>query len=991
MEKDEKKHKKTLPGAFKALGIQENVLQAIGKLGYKLPTPIQRKAIPIIHSGRDVIAMARTGSGKTAAFLIPLIEKLESHSNTVGVRGIVISPTRDLALQTFKFTKQLAKYTTLTIAAIVGGENMNEQFDALSKNPDILIATPGRLLHHLVETKMQLKRVEMIVFDEADQLFDLGFAAQLDAIIARLPSGNQQKAQTVLCSATLSSSVQEFLSKDGVVSRDNVEMVRLDVDQTLSPNLTTYFFVCHTEEKYGALLYLIQAVIPQNQQTIIFACTRYHVEFLTLLLEACNINCRSVYGSLDLVAQKQNISDFQQKKVSVLVVTDIAARGLDIPLLDNVIHFDFPARPKVFIHRSGRVARAGRSGCAYSILVREEIPYYVDLCRNVGVKPQFASSPSILRLLEEHSKNPNEPIPQKSPLSFSAAASAYVLGMLPATALSLTCDSYRHYLKGSVDMQSLQRSVANGFQMYRKQRPYAPHSSVKETKRLMTEISLAGDRALLKKSEKPVIDEDSDSENERMGQEDGQSDSEGMIKDEVDDLEMWRVDETSEALDEQWGITSAGLHPTFALQAEGTDGYSMIKAELEKEAILSSIHHFRPSQSALSVSSATALKKETKLGTKFVPIKTESRAGGITQKLSDSEKLVRRSVQLLEADKKLTRHVEDIRKQKKIKLDRMKKEMEEERLEREQLQLSKGSDMLRDEESDDERTKLPSNVKSVRTDFRDSTFFVPTSREERKSNFSSTNEDYSGFSWKLNEELLEINADERNKADRQKQDGKAFFRAGQKKWDRKKMKYVNDDGPGKNQLVEEARRQVLGNENVQNKRRELILKGQHKGMTKKQMDKERKKILRKEEKAMMGFGNRDGIKKGQKAYSRSMYEEWMRKTKRHIPLTGESEGKDVYERHVDRELQMVAEKAQKPRSNPNHRPKKKLKTKGQGKEKNHQNKVRNIQKQSQQRRPRSEVKSATDIAKRRVRQFSLNEHAKNVQRRKVKNEKASRK
>merc|ERR1719428_1542801 len=203
---DEEKKKKVKPGTFQGLGLGQATYKAVMRMGYKMPTPIQRKTIPAIIEGQDMVAMARTGSGKTAAFLLPTIERLGTHSVAVGVRAVVLSPTRELAMQTAKFFKQLTKFNDLRCCLLVGGQAMETQFEHLSSNPDVVIATPGRLMHHMLEAELSLSRVEMLVFDEADRLFELGFAEQLGKILEATPVSRQ----VCLFSATLPSQLVSF-------------------------------------------------------------------------------------------------------------------------------------------------------------------------------------------------------------------------------------------------------------------------------------------------------------------------------------------------------------------------------------------------------------------------------------------------------------------------------------------------------------------------------------------------------------------------------------------------------------------------------------------------------------------------------------------------------------------------------------------------------------------------------------------------------------
>ena len=190
------------------MGLSQPVYKAIIRKGYRVPTPIQRKVIDLVKGGRDVVAMARTGSGKTAAFLVPMLEQLQEHSQQVGARGVILTPTRELAMQTLKFARELGCFTNLRVCLLIGGESLDDQFAALAANPDIIVATPGRLQHHLAQTDMTLSRVQLCVFDEADRLFEMGFADQIKEILKSMP----EERQTCLFSATLPQILADFTS-----------------------------------------------------------------------------------------------------------------------------------------------------------------------------------------------------------------------------------------------------------------------------------------------------------------------------------------------------------------------------------------------------------------------------------------------------------------------------------------------------------------------------------------------------------------------------------------------------------------------------------------------------------------------------------------------------------------------------------------------------------------------------------------------------------
>ncbi|GAA0145900.1 RNA helicase [Lithospermum erythrorhizon] len=220
---------------FESMGLSYNVYIGIKRRGYSFPTPIQRKAMPYILSGRDVVASSRTGSGKTAASLIPMLEKLNHHVPQAGIRTLILSPTRDLSLQTLKFAKDLGRFTDLLICLLVGGESMEGQFEKLAQRPDVIIATPGRLMHHLAEVDdMSLRMVEYVVFDEADRLFSMEFGEQMHNILGQL----SENLQTLLFSATIPTALFEF-AKSGL--RDYKE-VDLDKEKRISPDLTLTFF-----------------------------------------------------------------------------------------------------------------------------------------------------------------------------------------------------------------------------------------------------------------------------------------------------------------------------------------------------------------------------------------------------------------------------------------------------------------------------------------------------------------------------------------------------------------------------------------------------------------------------------------------------------------------------------------------------------------------------------------------------------------------------
>ncbi|XP_075238579.1 ATP-dependent RNA helicase DDX54 isoform X2 [Lycorma delicatula] len=440
-------------GGFHTFGLSLPLIKGIQKKGYKTPTPIQRKTIPFALEGRDVVAMARTGSGKTACFLIPLFEKLKKRAgkNSCGIRALILSPTRELAIQTLKFVKELGKFTGLRSSIVLGGDPMESQFSALHANPDLIVATPGRFLHVCVEMNLRLSSVEYVVFDEADRLFEMGFGEQLQEIIKRLPEARQ----TLLFSATLPKVLVEF-ARAGL---SDPVLVRLDVESKIPSTLKLSFVSCPSDEKPAALLCLLKHVVSSGNQSIIFAATKHHVEYLHKLLEACDIKSTYIYSDLDPTARKINAAKFQTKKVQMLVVTDVAARGIDIPHLDVVINYNFPAKPKLFVHRVGRCARAGREGHAYSLVSSDETCYLLDLLLFLG-RP--------INLLESGVESKEED----------------AVGCIPRGLIEEELSRVLQLHETNFDLSSLVKVSSNAYKNYLRSRPGASRESVKRVKEI---------------------------------------------------------------------------------------------------------------------------------------------------------------------------------------------------------------------------------------------------------------------------------------------------------------------------------------------------------------------------------------------------------------------------------------------------------------------------------------------------------------------------
>ncbi|KAK4530380.1 hypothetical protein CCYA_CCYA04G1237 [Cyanidiococcus yangmingshanensis] len=465
-------------GAFVALGLDNRLLvRALVRRGYVKPTPIQRKVIPLILAGRDVVAMARTGSGKTAAFLAPLIQRLALRPRKrVGVRGLVISPTRELALQTFKFLADYSKYTATRAALLIGGESLEAQFAALAQDPEVVIATPGRLLQILEQVpNFTLSAVEIVVLDEADRLWEGNLGSESRRILEALQSSHQGEkttsssflagtCQKVLMSATLPHELAEF-------SRAALSLpafVRLDKENMLSPSVETGYILCRQEEKISALISILRMRSEATKHTLIFVATRHHAEYLHRFLDMhANIPSMSIHGHMDQTARNQTLERFRKNTDSILIVTDVAARGLDIPQLDIVINFHFPPTPKLFVHRCGRVGRGGRRGWCWSLVSTDEIAHMLDACLFVSNEQDNTAADFFRR--DCLSSKRSEPIELSFPKNF---------GRLPSSESSRDTERMRKALSEDMELELLSRSAARAYKLYRKTRAKASRSSL---------------------------------------------------------------------------------------------------------------------------------------------------------------------------------------------------------------------------------------------------------------------------------------------------------------------------------------------------------------------------------------------------------------------------------------------------------------------------------------------------------------------------------
>ena len=352
---------------FQSLGLIEALLKAVRLQGYETPSPIQQKAIPPILEGLDVLASAQTGTGKTAGFTLPMLQILSKNPvpHRRPVRALVLTPTRELADQVYTNVKHYSKFLDLRAAVIFGGVNQNPQIKHLRNGVDILVATPGRLLDLENQGHLSLAKVEIFVLDEADRMLDMGFKRDIDKIRSLIPS----RRQNLMFSATFS---REIKSLAQTILRTPT-LVEATPENTTVEAIAQQVYRVAKEKKTNLLIKLIQD--GNWQQVLVFTRTKHGANNLCKKLENARISAMAIHGNKSQGARTKALAGFKNKDIRVLVATDIAARGLDIPLLPHVVNYELPNIPEDYVHRIGRTGRAGANGVALSLVCAEETSY----------------------------------------------------------------------------------------------------------------------------------------------------------------------------------------------------------------------------------------------------------------------------------------------------------------------------------------------------------------------------------------------------------------------------------------------------------------------------------------------------------------------------------------------------------------------------------------------------------------------------------------
>ncbi|QIQ86299.1 DEAD/DEAH box helicase [Erythrobacter sp.] len=394
---------------FKDLGLSQPVLQALDLKGYDVPTPIQAQAIPPVLEGRDLLGIAQTGTGKTAAFMLPSIDRLRDADNRIpfkSCRMLVLAPTRELAVQIAASAKDYGALAGLKVQVIVGGTSVNKDRNKLHRGTDILVATPGRLLDLIDQNAFNLSGVEVLVLDEADQMLDLGFIHALRKIRDLVPKDRQ----TLFFSATMPKQIKELVSG---YCRNPVQ-VSVTPESSTAERIDQYLFMVQQDEKQSLLELILSGrhkVPGERDRVLIFTRTKHGADRVVKKLSRAGIAANAIHGNKSQGQRQRALDEFRSGRTAILVATDVAARGIDIPGVSHVINYELPNVPEQYVHRIGRTARAGRDGVAIAFCAEDERAYLKDIRRTTDADFERLALPDNFRAVVE-GVGPTKPAPR---------------------------------------------------------------------------------------------------------------------------------------------------------------------------------------------------------------------------------------------------------------------------------------------------------------------------------------------------------------------------------------------------------------------------------------------------------------------------------------------------------------------------------------------------------------------------------------------------
>lgn len=359
---------------FESLKLATPLLQAIDNKGYKETTPVQEQAIPLLMSGKDVLACAQTGTGKTIAFLLPLLHALLNAPSSFGVKALILTPTRELALQISNEIESMAPFTKITSAVVIGGESVEDQLDQIERGADIVIGTPGRLYHLQANRSIDFRKLQWLVIDEGDLMLDMGFIGTIRKIARDLP----RKRHTALFTATLQSDTIK-LAKEILYRPATINLVEDKHDLSLI-NQSAYYV--DKQNKLNLLIHLLKE--HQVKTALIFVRTKNDADSLARALSNAGFSASSLHGNKEQAERTEAFREFTTRQTDLLVATDIAARGIDIEGMNFVFNYDLPNEPETYLHRIGRTGRAGKTGTAISLCSNAELRFLKPIRKLVG-------------------------------------------------------------------------------------------------------------------------------------------------------------------------------------------------------------------------------------------------------------------------------------------------------------------------------------------------------------------------------------------------------------------------------------------------------------------------------------------------------------------------------------------------------------------------------------------------------------------------------
>lgn len=379
---------------FDGFGLSEELQQAIDEMGFVTATPIQSETIPLLLNGQDVIGQAQTGTGKTAAFAIPALEKLDKNSTAVQV--LVLCPTRELALQVSQEFKKLSKYKKgVYVVPIYGGESIDKQFKQLKRGVQVVVGTPGRVIDHIERGTLRLNEVHQIILDEADEMLNMGFKEDIERILQELP----QERHTVFFSATMPKPILELTKK----YQNHPQLVKVTSDEVTNQNIEQAYFHIREDQKLSLMLRLLEYY--QLNSMLVFCNTKQKVSELQVLLEQYGILAETLHGDLTQAQRNNAMGKFRNGRVKMLIATDVAARGIDVSNVEAVFNYDTPLDPEYYVHRIGRTGRAGKKGLSFTFVAGRDMRLLKEIERFANIRIEKGKVPTVSEIREQRENN----------------------------------------------------------------------------------------------------------------------------------------------------------------------------------------------------------------------------------------------------------------------------------------------------------------------------------------------------------------------------------------------------------------------------------------------------------------------------------------------------------------------------------------------------------------------------------------------------------